>query len=260
MIFAEPVPGDHQVSQSEPEEKTDEVLDPNGKSYFPPESDNWYRKHLLAMGEPSLFSFGDSDSDDQIRFLCLPTFSKPICFRGFKTRDGWLIRVVRLTGQGGYDPGRIEIDAKVRISEEEWAGLVEEVSKSITEFKLTPDQESLLAGLDGTQWILEARINGDYHFQEVQNPGYLTSKEGIESLEQLDKDLGGKYQLAGLRIAPFRDACRQFLQLTDFEIPSRMVPSNLRSEQGGAKQPATRSESDSEGGDKPQPESEGRSR
>jgi hypothetical protein len=232
VLFGEPVSGNNQVAQSEPEERTVDVLDPNGRSYFPPESDNWYGKHLLAMAEPSLFSFSEPVSDDQIRFLCLPTFSKPICFRGFKTTDGWLIRVVRLTGQGGYDPGRIEIDAKVRISEEEWAGLVEDVSKSITEFKLTSDQESLLAGLDGTQWILEARINGNYHFQEVQNPMYWTSKEGIESLELLDKDFGGKYQLAELNIALFRDACRQFLQLTDFEIPSRMVPSNLRSESG----------------------------
>jgi hypothetical protein len=34
----------------------------------------------------------------------------------------------------------------------------------------------------------------------------------------------------------------------------------IQSEQAGAGQPATRSESGSEGGDKPQPEAEGRSR
>ena len=39
-----------------------------------------------------------------------------------------------------------------------------------------------------------------------------------------------------------------------------LEPSNQNAEQDGAGQPATRSESDSEGGDKPQPEAEGRSR
>ena len=38
------------------------------------------------------------------------------------------------------------------------------------------------------------------------------------------------------------------------------LPRNRQGEQGGAGQPATRSESDSEGGDKPQQESDGRSR
>jgi hypothetical protein len=44
--------------------------------------------------------------------------------------------------------------------------------------------------------------------------------------------------------------------------PYKVVPApNIKeAEQGGAGQPATRSESDSEGSDKPQPESEGRSR
>lgn len=38
------------------------------------------------------------------------------------------------------------------------------------------------------------------------------------------------------------------------------LPEKLKAQQGGAGQPATRSESDLEGGDKPQPEAEGRSR
>jgi len=94
----------------------------------------------------------------------------------------------------------------------------------------------------------------------VWEPEYWTSKEGIESLEELDKGLGGKYKLDDLKIAPFRDACNQFLMLTDFRLPSRMVPADLQSEQAGTGQPATRPESKSEGSGKPQPEAEGRSR
>lgn len=48
---------------------------------------------------------------------------------------------------------------------------------------------------------------------------------------------------------PFALSGREFFRRTE-----------TKAEQGGAGQPATRPESDSEGGDKPQPESEGRSR
>ncbi|MBK1884795.1 hypothetical protein JIN85_20465 [Luteolibacter pohnpeiensis] len=50
--------------------------------------------------------------------------------------------------------------------------------------------------------------------------------------------------------------------LKDFQakLQKEAAGKNQQAEQGSAGQPATRSESDSEGGDKPQPESEGRSR
>jgi hypothetical protein len=45
-----------------------------------------------------------------------------------------------------------------------------------------------------------------------------------------------------------------------FTVTGRLDLGTSNGEQGGAGQPATRSESDSEGGDKPQPEAEGRAR
>jgi hypothetical protein len=249
-----------EVLQDDPEREGATKADPSGRAYFPASFDNWYHKHLSAMGEPSLFSVADTDDGDQIRFLCLPTFSKPISFRSFERDGRFWVRVVRLTGQGGYEPGKIEIDSSIEITTQERTTLTEAVIKSTKECKLTDDQQSILSGLDGTQWILEARINGRYHFQEVWEPEYWTSEEGVRSLEELNEGMGGKYKLDQISIAPFRDACGYFLLLTDFRLPSRMVPAELKSEQGGAGQPATRSELDSEGGDKPQPKSEARSR
>jgi hypothetical protein len=47
---------------------------------------------------------------------------------------------------------------------------------------------------------------------------------------------------------------------TPWSVVVELDPKKSKAEQGGAGQPATRSESDSEGGDKPQPGSDGRSR
>jgi len=46
---------DEIISQDDLGKKAVIVLDPNGRKYFPDKFDNWYREHLLAMGEPSLF-------------------------------------------------------------------------------------------------------------------------------------------------------------------------------------------------------------
>jgi hypothetical protein len=49
-------------------------------------------------------------------------------------------------------------------------------------------------------------------------------------------------------------------QVRDAISPKEVEKKQKQAEQGGAGQPATRSEPDSEGGDKPQSEPEGRSR
>jgi hypothetical protein len=51
-----------------------------------------------------------------------------------------------------------------------------------------------------------------------------------------------------------------FAELRSLQAQNPRLVKTKRGEQAGTEQPATRPESDSEGGDKPQPESEGRSR
>ena len=85
----------------------------------------------------------------------------------------------------------------------------------------------------------------------------------------LIKEPQDSFQLATNGIHRIYDSAGSGIDLNKLDLPprSRRSPNTgvirqgqRKAEQAGAGQPATRSESDSEGGDKAQPESEGRSR
>ena len=199
--------------------KENSVTDSKGNEYFPKKYDNWYRPHLRAMEEPSIFSQASSETFSQFRFLYLSTFAKPISFRGFKSDDRFYVRVIRLTGKGGYDPGEIEIGVNVEITQQEWSALKAAIIRSFKETKLTDLQRDLISGLDGSQWVLEASIDGKYYYEEAPQAGYWTSSDGLKRLKELE-DRG----MAVPILFAFADACNSFLSLTDFTLPSRMVP------------------------------------
>ena len=206
------------------ENKESHILDPAGNEYFPVHFDNWYREHLLAMNEPSLFFIEEENASDQFRFFCLPTFSKPVCFRAFKKDGKHFMRIVRLNGRGGYEPGKIEIDATIEITVPEWTTLSSNVAESIKNCDLTEKQRQLLSGLDGNSWVLEARLNGKYYFEEVWEPEYWISQSGIKALTEIDDAKNDEYELLVLKVDSFHRACRQFLFLSDFIVPKRMNP------------------------------------
>ena len=201
------------------------ISDPKGNMYFPANFDNWYGKHLLAMKEPSFFREMPKEKDG-FRFYCLPSFSKPICFRAFQSDGKYYVQVTRLTGHGGYDPGKIELQAKVEITQKEWESLREKVTKAFVDCKLTEDQELLMSGLDGNQWVLEGRLGGSYKFKDIWEAGYWVSDAGVKALEELEETypdyFDGPSDEPLLGIDSFYRACNDFLVLTDFSIPRRM--------------------------------------
>lgn len=201
------------------------VKDPAGREYFPKDKDNWFRPHLRAMGEPSLFEKEPKEMGNQFRFLYLPTFSKPISFRGFQADGRYYVHVVRLTGKGGYDPGKVELEVNVQITKQEWDTLETAVVRSFKETNLTDSHLSMMSSHDGSEWILEAKLDGKYFFQEVWEADYWTSKDGIEDLK--------KRENTGLDepiLFAFVAACNEFLMLTDFALPTRMVPTEFDKE------------------------------
>lgn len=109
---------------------------------------------------------------------------------------------------------------------------------------------------DGGQLELEA-TESDFTFKVL---GAAESQVVIKS--DMGEQLFDGYPFAILK---FHDQDTYSVSLSDgiAEINGREFFKRVKttnSEQGGAGQPATRSESKSEGGDKPQPDSEGRSR
>ncbi len=189
------------------------VPDPEGNAYFPKGRAAWYTDHLRAMNEPSLLSMKDHGRHDQFRFLYLPTFSKPIVFRTVQKEGKFFIRTKRLDGKGGYDPGELELDADIQISRREYEALRKLIRNQFESLKNSSEEAEALSGLDGSQWILEAIIEGEYHFRDIWSPKSLPNVSKEKFKEQMGFDMPD--------FRPFVTACEFFLYLTDFKFPER---------------------------------------
>ncbi|MDP0492008.1 MAG: hypothetical protein Q7Q71_13240 [Verrucomicrobiota bacterium JB023] len=95
-----------------------------------------------------------------------------------------------------------------------------------------------------------------YQWDEIHAEGAVlpvSPKSNLNNLQYGSEDPLVKIDTI---IQDYTDFCRQFFEQA--VIQATLI--EQQSEQAGAGQPATRSESNSEGDDKPQPESEGRFR
>jgi hypothetical protein len=115
----------------------------------------------------------------------------------------------------------------------------------------TEDKEQYWLELDFTKWA----DPGSFFVFKI---GELTYTTGFTVRGEGTNQGGGRWAL-GLKDA---DIGRRLLAkiAAIYALPDSHALDQSEGEQGGAGQPATRSESDSEGNAKPQPESEGRSR
>lgn len=120
--------------------------------------ERWYSRHLSAMGEPSLYALRGHDRH-VVRLLRLPTWGHPIAIRVERTATGATLTRRELSGQGGYDPGRIASDSTRTLRREDWRAI--DAALRGARFFEAPALGPL--GMDGTQWILEV-VDGDaYH-------------------------------------------------------------------------------------------------
>jgi len=142
------------------------VVDPH---YYPSDVSFWASDHLKAMHEPSLFHPEQPTQGEEYRFLCLRTFHKPIAIRIWSEADGAQMRVVRLSGAGGYEPGHIESDMTSHVSPEDWKRFRDFIAKAQFWRLPTKDPNEEL-GTDGSQWILEGRATGKYHVVDHWSP------------------------------------------------------------------------------------------
>lgn len=166
--------------------------------YFPKGAEHWYPKHLEAMKEPSLFQQSTNKSIEQYRFLWLRTFHKPIAVRVWKESTGITLRVVRLSGAGGYDPGKIEHEESFALTADQWKELLKLLRKS--SFWDLPTAEKNAGGYDGSQWILEGQAAGKYHVVDRWTPSFDGENRHLES---------------------FVACCRYLLTLSKQEIPKK---------------------------------------
>lgn len=133
-------------------------------------SNRWYSKHLLAMNEPILHL--DTSNKEVYRFTWLRTFHNPVSIRMEKNENEYLLYWKVCDGAGGYEPGNLTISKKKILDKSEWSSFVDIVN-GIHFWKLETNQR--LHDIDGSQWILEAKVKDKYHVVDRQSP-----KEGSE--------------------------------------------------------------------------------
>ncbi|MDX2050744.1 MAG: hypothetical protein SFV15_00015 [Polyangiaceae bacterium] len=127
---------------------------------------SWYSRILSRMEGPSL-SCGSSDIETY-RFLMIPTWGQPTAVRVVFRADGAVLTADRLSGQGGYDPGRLETSVRRVLFRTERELLRREVMRAGFWRMLVRDPDHF--GVDGTQWILEGRFADRYHVVDRWSP------------------------------------------------------------------------------------------
>jgi hypothetical protein len=117
----------------------------------------WYSEQLSAMSEPSLL---DSTVNVVIRFTWLRTFDEPITVGIKNDTQRYTLYWKMCDGKGGYEPGKLILSNSKCISEQEFNNLMNKMdSIGFWDMPTVFDIE----GNDGSQWILETKIDGNYH-------------------------------------------------------------------------------------------------
>jgi hypothetical protein len=126
---------------------------------------SWYLRQLSAANEASLY--GESldhakSSTKAYRFTWLRSFHEPIIVRVDVSSDGEMrLTAKRLTGKGGYDPGRVGTTVQRALSAPEENKLRKLFNDNMA---ISPDSADCIIGSDGAEWILETRVGDSYHF------------------------------------------------------------------------------------------------
>jgi hypothetical protein len=165
--------------------------------YFPKGAEHWYPMHLEAMKEPSLYERQSDRSAERYRFLWLRTFHRPLAFRIQKDSAGITLRVVRLSGAGGNEPGHIEHDETLTLTTNQWDRFLKLVDTS-SFWQMPTAEKHEGEKLDGSQWILEGQVAGKYHVVDRWTPAADAAKRHLDG---------------------FVACCRYLLALSKQEIP-----------------------------------------
>ena len=156
-------------------------------AYFPKGSisefeQEWYGKHLSAMIEPALSPTGKDSGYFAFRVLYLPTWGRPVAVRYEGKQGGFVRRSVMLSGEGGYDPGKIASEKEVKIAKQEVAALIASLEKA--GFWKMPQQDDVI-GRDGSEVIIEVIRAGEHRVRVRWTPEFETEKRGLSALVAL---------------------------------------------------------------------------
>ncbi|MBL8869152.1 MAG: hypothetical protein JNK90_05125 [Planctomycetaceae bacterium] len=124
----------------------------------------WFGKHLRSMDEPRLYL---AYPYDVVRVLMLPTFHEPRLVRIDLDPTTTRIAAKQTDGRGGYGVGRLKIDKTIVAPCHLFNDAIA-LLNSIDFWNLPRLDDANV--LDGTRYVIESRINGEYHVIERASP------------------------------------------------------------------------------------------
>jgi hypothetical protein len=149
------------------------VLKCHAQQYFAPDTfskfvTDWYSSQLTALQEEPLYSKNLPKGRETYRFTWLRSFNRPVALRLDVQPDGSGKFVIKVSdGAGGYKPGKI--------ARNETRDVTVDVVKAVrVQFERAKFFDMPVTtnhrGLDGSEWILEAVVEGRYHLVERWTP------------------------------------------------------------------------------------------
>ena len=142
---------------------------------FEPFVDRWYSEQLRAAHEPALHPTGSQDRE-VYRFSIIPSFGPTITMRVTKSGGEYQLTTKRLTGAGGYQPGKIGIRRDRLLTSAEAAMLRQWIAEMnfwampTAEPPVPQPPDVVVIVYDGTQFLLEAADAVRYHVVDRSQP------------------------------------------------------------------------------------------
>lgn len=124
----------------------------------------WYSAVLSEFKEPNLYTY--SGEDDVYRFTWLRSFQAPVVIRFQKYENEYLLTTKVMKDNQGYIPNEFVVNTSQNLSAAKWKNF--ELRLGRINFWKIPTLDPEPAAMDGAQWIMEARVNGRYHFVDRQ--------------------------------------------------------------------------------------------
>ena len=143
-----------------------------GQSLSPRETmlaDTHHRQLSALFKEPVVLPTDDIGRE-VYRLTARPTFLKPISIRIEKRGTRYAVLAKRLSGAGGYDPGRLQRQTTRTLKPDEWDRLLALLDAAgfwtlpFDDPEDTPDEQgNERICLDGSRWTIEGVRLGQYH-------------------------------------------------------------------------------------------------
>ena len=155
----------------------------------------WYTDCLRRLKEPSLLTQTNNSKGETYRLTIIPSFGNPVSIRVQENGGSYLLISACLTGQGGYDAGRLAERKRIRLDEADSRVVADKIRK-LNLFEIPTNETPEVHGNDGEEWIIEGLRRGKYHVvRRWCLSSYQTEKRRLQPILDLTDFLLTKSRL-----------------------------------------------------------------